>query len=152
MCIRDRYDIIRMVRDKRFKYIRNYEPLKTYYQYMNTPEKGATMKDLRSLHDAGKLKGAPTIYFSKHKPVEELYDTQNDPHELTNLASSDEHQEILSHLRQVHIKWVQETKDLGLIAEPILIERESTLGNQYLIFSVSLPVNWVSFGKIGCRL
>ena len=127
----ERYDIIRMVRDKRFKYIRNYEPLKTYYQYMNTPEKGATMKDLRSLHDAGKLKGAPTIYFSKHKPVEELYDTQNDPHELTNLASSDEHQEILSHLRQVHIKWVQETKDLGLIAEPILIERESTLGNQY---------------------
>ena len=35
----ERYDIIRMVRDKQFKYIRNYEPLKTYYQYMNTPEK-----------------------------------------------------------------------------------------------------------------
>ena len=40
----ERYDIIRMVRDRRFKYIRNYEPLKTFYQYMNTPEKGATMK------------------------------------------------------------------------------------------------------------
>jgi len=36
----ERYDIIRMVRDERFKYIRNYEPLKTWYQYMNTPEKG----------------------------------------------------------------------------------------------------------------
>lgn len=127
----ERYDIIRMVRDKRFKYIRNYEPLKTYYQYMNTPEKGATMRDLRSLHDAGKLMGAPAYYFSNHKPVEELYDTQKDPHELTNLANSEDHQEILSRLRQVHIQWVQETKDLGLIAEPILIERESKLGNQY---------------------
>ena len=34
----ERYDIIRMVRGKRYKYIRNYEPLKTFYQYMNTPE------------------------------------------------------------------------------------------------------------------
>ena len=51
----ERYDIIRMARDKRFLYIRNYEPLKTYYQYMNTPEKGATMGELRRLHDAGQL-------------------------------------------------------------------------------------------------
>ena len=43
-----RYDIIRSVRDKRYRYIRNYEPLKAYYQYMNTPEKGATMKEIRS--------------------------------------------------------------------------------------------------------
>ena len=33
----ERYDIIRMARDHNFKYIRNYEPLKTFYQYMNTP-------------------------------------------------------------------------------------------------------------------
>ena len=36
----ERYDIIRMARDHCYKYIRNYEPLKTFYQYMNTPEKG----------------------------------------------------------------------------------------------------------------
>ena len=34
----ERYDIIRAVRDNRYKYIRNYEPFKAYYQYMNTPE------------------------------------------------------------------------------------------------------------------
>jgi len=32
----ERYDIIRSVRDKRYRYIRNYEPFKPYYQYMNT--------------------------------------------------------------------------------------------------------------------
>ena len=51
----ERYDIIRAVRDKRFRYIRNYEPFKAYYQYMNTPEKGATMKELRRVHAEGKL-------------------------------------------------------------------------------------------------
>ena len=51
----ERYDIIRMARDQRFKYIRNYEPLKTYYQYMNTPEKGATMAELRQLHQSRAL-------------------------------------------------------------------------------------------------
>lgn len=127
----ERYDIIRMVRDKRFKYIRNYEPLKTYYQYMNTPEKGATMKALRTQHNAGTLTGPAEYYFSKHKPVEELYDTDNDPHELRNLAKIKEHQNTLIRLRQVHIEWVQTTKDLGLIAEPILIERQAKIGNQY---------------------
>lgn len=127
----ERYDIIRMVRDKRYKYIRNYEPLKTYYQYMNTPEKGATMRDLRTLHDAGKLESAANYYFSDTKPVEELYDTQQDPHELDNLADDFQHQETLTRLRGVHIQWVQDTRDLGLIAEPILIERQALLGNQY---------------------
>ena len=83
----ERYDIIRMVRNKRYKYIRNYEPLKTFYQYMNTPEKGATMKDLRELHLQGSLPAAAEYYFSSQKPVEELYDTQQDPHELVNLLS-----------------------------------------------------------------
>ena len=127
----ERYDIIRMVRDKQFKYIRNYEPLKTYYQYMNTPEKGATMRDLRMLHDAGKLSGQSEYYFSDSKPVEELYDTVNDPHEINNLAGLKEHQSTLKRMRKVHIQWVQDTKDLGLIAEPILLERQAKLGNQY---------------------
>ncbi|HCA50906.1 MAG TPA: hypothetical protein DEP12_10920 [Planctomycetaceae bacterium] len=98
---------------------------------MNTPEKGATMKDLRELHLQGSLPEAAEYYFSSQKPVEELYDTQQDPHELVNLAGDPNYQEILKTLRQAHIQWVQETKDLGLIAEPILIERQNELGNQY---------------------
>jgi uncharacterized sulfatase len=127
----ERYDIIRMVRDKRFKYIRNYEPLKTFYQYMNTPEKGATMADLRRLHDAGKLSPAAEHYFSPSKPVEELYDTKNDPHELNNLASNAKYAGQLKTLSTAHLAWVKRTKDLGLIAEPIIAEREQGIGHRY---------------------
>lgn len=127
----ERYDIIRMVRDKRFKYIRNYEPLKTFYQYMNTPEKGATMADLRQRHEAGTLRSAADYFFSPSKPVEELYDTERDPHELTNLASDPAHASRLGRMRETHLAWVRETKDLGLIAEPILVDREKTIGHRY---------------------
>jgi arylsulfatase A-like enzyme len=127
----ERYDIIRMVRDKQYKYIRNYEPLKTFYQYMNTPEKGATMQALREGYLNDQLSSQAAFFFSPNKPVEELYDTFEDPHELLNLATSPKHQTILERLRAAHIHWVTDTKDLGLIAEPILVTRQKLIGNQY---------------------
>lgn len=127
----ERYDIIRMVRDQRFKYLRNYEPLKTYYQYMNTPEKGATMRELRRLHEAGELPPQAARYFAERKPVEELYDTQADPHELNNLAGNPKYEKVLRRMRQAHLAWVEETKDLGLIAEPLLVAREKQIGHRW---------------------
>ncbi|MEX0320606.1 MAG: sulfatase-like hydrolase/transferase [Puniceicoccaceae bacterium] len=129
----ERYDIIRMVRDKQFKYIRNYEPLKTYYQYMNTPEKGRTMAALRQLHEAGKLPPEAEKFFNPTKDVEELYDTKKDPHELNNLAGDPAYKEILERMRSAHKQWVKDTRDTGLIPEPVLIEQEKVIGNRYEI-------------------
>jgi len=129
----ERYDIIRSVRDKRFRYIRNYEPLKTYYQYMNTPEKGATMKEIRRVHAEGKLPPAARLFMAERKPVEELYDLKNDPHEINNLAGDPRYAERLSQMREVHLQWVRETRDLGLIPEPELVEREKKYGSRYAI-------------------
>ena len=129
----ERYDIIRAVRDKQYKYIRNYEPWKTYYQYMNTPEKGATMREIRRVHAGNALPAAAAKFLSPTKPTEELYDLKADPHELTNLAQSPEHQTVLERLRKAHMDWVLETKDVGLIPEPEIARREKTLGSRYMI-------------------
>jgi len=129
----ERYDIIRMARDKRYLYIRNYEPLKTFYQYMNTPEKGVTMKELRRLHEAGELSEVAEHFFSPTKPVEELYDCDADPHNVNNLAANPTHAKTLARMRDAHLKWVQDTKDVGLIPEPIITEREQRLGSPYAI-------------------
>jgi len=129
----ERYDIIRSVRDKRYRYIRNYEPLKTYYQYMNTPEKGATMKEIRRVDAAGKLPAAAKLFMAERKAVEELYDLKNDPHEINNLAGDPKYRRTLETMRQVHLEWVRQTRDLGLIPEPELIEREKRFGNRYAI-------------------
>ena len=60
-------------------------------------------------------------FWAEKKPLEELYDTQNDPHEINNLASDPAHFEKLAELRQAHINFVEEHGDLGMIPETDLI-------------------------------
>ena len=116
------YDIIRAVRDRRFKYIRNYQPEKTCSQPIAYMDEMPTMNEWRRLHAEGKLTGPQTLFFQPTKPVEELDDTATDPHEIHNLADQPEHQTTLQRLRAAHEKWRQNTHDLGLIPEPILLE------------------------------
>ncbi len=133
----ERYDIIRMVRDKRYKYIRNYEPYKEYYQYMNTAEKDPIIKELRRFHKKGKLKPAAKQFMKDQKPVEELYNIENDPHEINNLADNPEYKTILERMREKHVQWLLETKDLGLIPEPELVRLEKEFGCRYEIINNS---------------
>lgn len=129
----ERYDIIRSIRDKRYRYIRNYEPFKPYYQYMNTPEGGPTMRELRRLHAAGKLPAAAELFMADRKPVEELYDLETDPHEVRNLAGSPAHRRALERLRAAHVQWMLDTRDLGLLPEPEIAEREEKHGSRHAI-------------------
>lgn len=117
------YDIIRAVRDKRFKLIRNFEPHKPYAQRIDYMEKMPILQEMRRLHAEGKLTGAPALWFAERKPVEELYDCEADPHEVVNLAERPEHQETLKRLRKALEDWMKETKDLGLIPEAELKEK-----------------------------
>lgn len=117
------YDIIRAVRDKRFKYIRNYMPERTYAQNIAYMDEMPTMKEWRRLHKEGKLTGPQKIFFSPTKPVEELYDVTVDPHEINNLAGDPKFEKVLTTMRTAHEKWMRDTGDLGLIPEPILNER-----------------------------
>ncbi|MGY8650380.1 MAG: sulfatase-like hydrolase/transferase, partial [Verrucomicrobiia bacterium] len=137
----ERYDIIRSVRGPRYRYIRNYEPLKTYYQYMNTPEKGATMREIRRVADAGKLPPAAKLFIASTKPTEELYDLETDPHEIHNLAGERKHADKLKELRAAHSDWVKRTGDLGLLPEAEIEIREKAAGARYNILKGKTKLN-----------
>jgi hypothetical protein len=74
---------------------------------------------MRRLHAKGLLSGAAADLM-KPFPDEQLYDTQADPHEIHNLASSKDprHQDALLRLRAALDTWVSETGDLGQWLEP----------------------------------
>lgn len=131
----ERYDIIRSVRDQRYRYIRNFEPLKPYYQYMNTPEKGATMQEIRKAEAAGNLSPAMALFSASIKPVEELYDLQNDPQEIHNLAEDPKQQERLKHMRTVLAAWQNDVGDIGLIPEAEIEIQEQTSGSRFEILN-----------------
>ncbi|MFC7337888.1 sulfatase-like hydrolase/transferase [Haloferula chungangensis] len=131
----ERYDIIRAVRDKRYRYIRNFEATKPYYQYMNTPEKGATMREIRRLQKTGQLPEAAALFTAAHKPAEELYDLQTDPHEIHNLAEDPKFRAIKARMLEALTAWQRKIGDMGLIPESELERLVKTRGSTYEVLS-----------------
>lgn len=117
------YDMMRCVRDERYKYIKNYQPGKPYAQYIDYMDQMPTMREMRRLNKEGTLTGPQRLFFLPEKPDEELYDTAADPHEINNLAKSPVHRPALERLRKEHQAWMIRIKDQGLIPEPELIEK-----------------------------
>lgn len=128
----ERYDIRRGVRTKDFKYILNLNPWQPVYQHVAYGEQSTIMKEIRRLKSTGELK-VQGIAADDNKPVEELYDLKNDPHETINLAKSPEHQETLRSLQQKQKDWSEQTRDLGLMPEAEIARREKSAGSRYAI-------------------
>jgi uncharacterized sulfatase len=119
--IRDRmdavYDMIRSLRDERYRYVRNFQPEKPYAQRIAYGENSPILQEWRRLSGEGKLSGAPALFMAKSKPAEELYDTLADPHEINNLADRPEHQARLERMRKALVEWMTRTNDQGMIPE-----------------------------------
>ncbi|MHC4298620.1 MAG: sulfatase-like hydrolase/transferase [Planctomycetota bacterium] len=111
------YECSRCVRDKRYKYIRNYMPHLPYIQPSEYPDRAEIMKELRRAAAEDELTGAQRALWKPTKPVEEFYDTLTDPHEMRNLADSRQHAQILERLRGALRRWMLRTRDTGLLPE-----------------------------------
>ncbi|GAB2774448.1 sulfatase [Rhabdobacter roseus] len=111
-------DRIRGVRETRYKYLRNYYPERPYmqpnqykrYEYPVYPL-------LFELQKAGKLTPEQQLFMAEKRPAEELYDLQNDPYELRNLAADPKYLKHLRRLRQACDDWVA-TYDQSTYPEP----------------------------------
>jgi uncharacterized sulfatase len=119
----ERNDTTRAVRDKRFKYIRNYQWFRPWSQSIAYMELMPTMKAWRSFAEKKSLTRESALWMAPTKPYEELYDLETDPYEVRNLADDARYARELTRLRKEHHRWYGETRDLGLIPESILHER-----------------------------
>ena len=130
-------DRIRTVRDKRFRYIRNYYPERPFAQINRYKEASyPVLRLMHRLHDSGELAGLnphADRLMQPTRPREELYDLEADPYEVHNLAEDPDHEETLVRLRRVLEEWVTEIDDQGRFPEsPELIEEwESKMRQTY---------------------
>jgi len=127
---KDSYDHIRCIRDKRYKYIRNFMPEKAYAQPIPYRDKMPIMQEWRRLNEEGALRGPQKLFFRKTKPKEEFYDILNDPHEINNLIGAPEHAERIAKMRGRLEKWSEQTGDLGGTPEEELRDRMWPGGRQ----------------------
>ncbi|MCS7315262.1 MAG: sulfatase [Bryobacterales bacterium] len=111
-------DRIRCVRTRRFKYLRNFFPERPYaqqnvYKDVNYP----TLAVMRQLAEEGKLTGPSALLLADRRPPEELYDLENDPHEVRNLAADPAHRKTLERMRSLLEEWIRRTGDQGQFPE-----------------------------------
>jgi arylsulfatase A-like enzyme len=111
------YDMVRAVRDQRFKYIRNYMPEQSYSSWVPYLNRHPIMQEMWRLYLEGELTGPQLLLFQETRPVEELYDTVADPWELHNLAADPSYQHDLNRLRAALDTWLDDVGDLGCISE-----------------------------------
>lgn len=114
-------DCRRSVRDKRFRYVRNYMPETGAYQDIAFRKSMATMQELLRLKEEGKLNQEQLYWFRNSKEPEELYDVIRDPWELNNLAGDPAYSAELKRLRKVHEDWMKEFNDPGPVHEKDLV-------------------------------
>ena len=118
----EHYDMIRAVRDNRYKYLKNFNPEKPYYLPLEYREKMDSMQELIIMNQNGQLDNFQLLWFRNEKPKEELFDTYLDPHELHNLADDTKYKEKLYELRNECLNWMKEVNDKGHIPEEELIK------------------------------
>lgn len=128
------YDMVRSVRDERYRYIRNFMPFVPYLPYLEYAEKCNIMKAMRNLYAEDKLNDVQAQWLADHRPAEELYDLENDPWETHNLAGNPGYAQVRKQLRKVLEDWMIETRDTGLIPEPEMVRLAQQYGGEYLIF------------------
>ena len=125
----ERIDMSRAVRDKKYRYIRNYMPFRIYLQHLAYLFNASSAQSWENLYFSGKCNDLQSIAFQT-KPVEELYDTENDPYELNNLAEDPDYKVVLERMRKENYRWMSEIKDVGLIPETEYVKRAGT-GSMY---------------------
>lgn len=116
-------DAIRAVRDQRFKYIRNYRPEQGYYLPVVYRERIPTMRELLRRREAGTLNEYQAQWFRGNKPREELFDCDNDPHELHNLAEDPEYADKLAELQSEMDRWLKAIGDQPNLPEAELVSQ-----------------------------
>lgn len=117
------YDMVRAVRDKRFKYICNFQPEKPYLLWIPYRNKHPAVQEIWRLKAEGKLEGPQKLIARDRRPVEELYDTDADPHEINNLADDPSQRGNLEDMRSVMRAWQNRIGDLGDIPETEMVRR-----------------------------
>jgi len=93
------HDAMRAIRSKKFKLIQNLMPERAYCQYNNYKERSyPVLAQLNVMNMKGELNDQQALFMAASKPEIELFDLENDPWELNNLADDPAYSEVKTEL------------------------------------------------------
>jgi len=113
----ERYDTVRAVRDRHYRYVQNYSPHRPWGQQYSYPFR--VMPSMGSWYQAyvdGKCNPAQARYW-KPKPSQEFYEIESDPYEVKNLIDDPKHAAKIAQMRETLKSDIVRTCDTGFIPE-----------------------------------
>lgn len=116
------YDFARSVLDGKFVYIRNFNTSIPYTYRLEYREQVDMTRKLLEMDAKGELSGAAAHIFRDSRDVEELYNLEDDPYEVNNLASNPDYNEQLVKMRKQLAEWQLEVGDKGMIDEYDMVQ------------------------------
>ncbi|MFA9389657.1 MAG: sulfatase-like hydrolase/transferase [Prolixibacteraceae bacterium] len=134
------YDLVRTIRTKKYRYIRNYMPHLPGAQHIRFLWDAPNVQAIDDAFKAGKLNEKQAAWFLP-KAVEELYDCTTDPENVNNLAGHNEHQNILEQLRKEQAEYLRQINDIGFIPEGYLYENTENGKTPYMLYARTLPIH-----------
>lgn len=118
----ERYDMMRSIRNHKYRYIRNYMPFRPWGQHLEYLWKAPATRSWEEEYLADRTNEAQSIFWQA-KPSEELYDVENDPFEIHDLAGDPAHEQIVEEMRNVCLNHSLTIRDAGFIPEGQYKER-----------------------------
>jgi len=117
------FEISRTVKGKDYSYIRNFLPHLPLIQPNFYTDQSEIMKELRRLKTVTDMTPAQKSMWLPRRAPEELYDLENDPDEINNLALDSKYKPVLLKMRSELNNWIIRTRDTGLIPEGYLLDQ-----------------------------
>jgi uncharacterized sulfatase len=124
----------RSARDARFRYVRNFLPWLDGDALPDYADGVPITGELRRARREGTLPAGARWFSRPSRPAEELYDVAADPDELTDLAADPRHRADLERLRDAVRSWMRDTRDTGIVPEPILRREALVAGSEWAVF------------------
>lgn len=117
----EKYDMVRALRKGKYKYIRNYQPFNIDGLYNQYRYKQPGYQQWLEKFEKGELNKAQSAFFMP-RPVELLFNVEDDPYEVNNLAVKQEYSKVLKKMRGLLNKKENTLPDLSFYPEYYLIK------------------------------
>ena len=118
-----RFEMVRAVRDARYRYQRNFYPHLPFKPYEDYQFGALVVQEWVELAREGKLTGPLEMLAMRFKPVEELYDSENDPLLIDNVIDEPKYAEIVKRMRDRLHQWMLDTRDIAILEETEMLGR-----------------------------
>jgi len=136
----ERYDMMRAVCNKRYRYIRNYMPHRKYGQHLWYLWRSPSTRAWEEAYKNGQCNDIQSRFWGL-KVEEELYDVQKDPHNIHNLADKDDYKNILQKMRAELKNWIRQNNDAGFLPEGMMVERAGDSTIYKMTHSRNISIN-----------